>query len=94
MARGIQYASSESITVSTSSVGLTTATIAGREEAFITVESQAVRFWLDGTAPTATVGHVLDAGDILRLDSSESLEDVRFIRRDATDATLRCSFGA
>lgn len=93
MARGTHYSASESITVSTSSVGLTTATITGLNEAHITVETAAVRYWLDGSDPTAAVGHALAIGGILDLDSSESMENIRFIRRDGSDAVLRCSYG-
>ena len=90
---GPDFDSNESITVSTSSVALTAATFGDAQHAFITVETAAIRFWLDGTAPTATVGHVLDIADKLELNSNTQLEDVRFIRRDGTDATLRVSYG-
>ena len=93
MARGTDYSAYEAITVSSASVGLTTATILGKESAVLTVETAVVRFRLDGAAPTSSEGHVLEVGDVLELDSSESLANVRFIRRDGTSATLRCSYG-
>ena len=93
MARGTDYSAYEAITVSSAAVSLTTATILGKESAVITVETAVVRFRLDGTAPTSSEGHVLEVGDVLELDSSESMANVRFIRRDGTSATLRCSYG-
>lgn len=88
------YYAFETLTVSTVSVGLTAATFDQQEFALITVETAAVRFRLDGTAPTSTVGHVLSPGDTLELTSGEQLSMIRFIRRDGVDATLSCSYGA
>ena len=82
----------ESITVSTTAVSLTAATVAARSAALITVESAAVRFRLDGTAPTATVGHVLLPDDGLELEGGE-LSKAQFISRDGSTATLRASYG-
>jgi hypothetical protein len=90
---GPEFQASESITVSTTSVGLTAATAAQYPFALITVENAAVRFWLDGTAPTATVGHVLEAGDKLDLNSSDQVLSARFIRRDGVDGVIRVSYG-
>lgn len=88
------YAAFETVTVSTVSKELTAATYDNQRFALITVESNAVRFRLDGTDPTSSVGHVLEAGDILTLDSLEQIQAVRFIRRDGADATLSVSYGA
>lgn len=88
------YVSFETLTVSTTSVGLTEATFGDQTFALITVETAAVRFRLDGTAPTATVGHVLEVGDILELSSEVQMKNVRFIRRDGIDSSLSCSYGA
>ncbi len=93
MAKGTHFSGFESVTVTGSSTALTTATIAQKESALITVETAQVRFTLNGTAPTATAGHVLEVGDVLELDSSEALGLVRFIRTGGTSGTLRCSYG-
>jgi len=87
------YVAFESLTVAGTAVGLTAATYAENDVALITVDDAAVRFRLDGTAPTATVGHVLEPGDVLVLDSPDQLTKVRFIRRDGVSATLRVSYG-
>lgn len=93
MARGTHYSAFESVTVDGSPVGLTAATIAGQNEALITVETAAVRFTLDGTTVTPVAGHELEVGDELDIDSSEAMELVSFVRRDGVDAMLRCSYG-
>jgi len=89
-----EYDEGESVTVSTTAIGLTSARINGRSEALIVVETAAVRYWKHGETPTATVGVVLEPGDILTLDSEHSLQTILFIRRDGADATLRCSYGS
>ncbi|KKN28647.1 hypothetical protein LCGC14_0852200 [marine sediment metagenome] len=91
--RGPEYTADESVTVSTASKALTSGTYGLQHHAFITCETASVRFWLDGMAPTSSVGHQLDAGDTLTLDSPAQIVNVRFIRKDGTDATLRVSYG-
>jgi hypothetical protein len=83
----------ESVTVSTTAIGIT-ATLTDNQENFalITCEGATVRFRLDGTAPTASVGHELLPGDVLGLNGSE-LTAFLAIRRDGSDATLRVSVG-
>ncbi|KKM75083.1 hypothetical protein LCGC14_1393900 [marine sediment metagenome] len=89
---GPQYTASESITVSTVAVGLTDATFETRTHAHITCEDNPVRYWLDGTSPTATVGHRLEVGGVLDLDSHHQLVNVLFIAVGA-DGVLRASYG-
>ena len=84
----------ESLTAGSTADRLTAAKIKDHDTGFISVESQAIRFWISSLAdPTATVGHVLEAGDTITLESPEELERFRYIRRDGTDATLRASYG-
>lgn len=73
--------------------GFTAAKITGMTKAFITCETAQVRFTLDGTAPTTTIGHLLNPGDILRLDSAADLVAFRAIRTGATSGVLQGSFG-
>ena len=88
-----QFKAFEALTVSTNSVGFTVATFAANDSVFVTVEDAAVRFRLDGSAPTSTVGHLLEVGDVLELETMGELATARFIRRDGLDATLQSSFG-
>lgn len=86
---------SESVTVSTSAIGITTTATAGflPSAAEITVEAAAIRFWEDGTDPTATVGHEAEDGDVIPLVDRSAVTKFRAIRRDGADATLRVSQG-
>ncbi len=51
-----------------------------------------MRYWPDGTVPTATAGHRLGVGDILELQTRDALQDIQFIS-EGTDGTLMCSSG-
>lgn len=88
----IEYDDFESVTVSTLAVGLTESKAVGHDYALITNEVAAVRFRVDA-APTATSGHELGVGDILRLKDSVNLDRIQFISRDGGSATLRVSYG-
>jgi hypothetical protein len=76
-------------TLSPSQPGLavTTATSltvpAGAKYAFVTVEGGSVRYRVDGTAPTATVGTLLTVGQ--QLQYAGNLSTIKFI--DATGST-------
>ena len=83
----------ESITVSSTALALTENLSEVASLAFITVESQAVRYRIDGQDPTASVGHVIEAGGNLTLEGPWELDKFRVIRRDASDATLRVTYG-
>ena len=61
--------------------------------AMITVESAAIRYWADGTAPTTTTGHPVYKDDIIdwREDDKDYislLENLLMIRDGAADATI------
>lgn len=58
----------------------------------ITTETDKVRFRLDGTAPTAAIGHELAAGDSLEVAGFANLSNLRFIRSGAADATIRVTY--
>ena len=83
----------ESVTVSTTGIGITSTLTDNQENyALVTCETASVRFRLDGTAPTSSVGHVLDPGDALVLEGDE-VRNFLAIRKDGADATLRVSVG-
>lgn len=92
-AREVAYDDFESITVSTTAVGFDANKANAHTHAFVTVENAAVRYRVDGLAPTAAVGHQLLVNDIMEFADSGRLRFVRFIRRDGLDATLRVSYG-
>jgi len=66
---GVSTAASitETITVSTSSIGFTTALLTFSDgskvrKAFCSIPAYDLRFRVDGTAPTSTVGHLIKGG--------------------------------
>ena len=86
----------EAITVDNTVGGkaCTTAKVGTSTKAFITVETAQIRFTIDGTAPTTTVGHLLNIGDILELDSAEDIAAFRAIRTGATSGVIHCTYSA
>lgn len=82
----------ETLSVTTTATTLTQATADDSTKAVITVEVAPVRFRLDGTAPTAAIGHELLVGDMLVLTSNDEIERAKFIARDGVTATLSVTY--
>jgi hypothetical protein len=80
----------ETITVSTTAIGITAALLTNAKAAFLTVEGADIRYRIDGTDPTAAVGHlVTDGGNLMLTDKTRAaLTQLRMIRDDAVDATV------
>ena len=96
--------SHESITVSTAALGFTTSetrkTISGTTqtvsavEALITVESNPIRYTMDGTTPTSLVGHLLTDGDNITVSGMGNIKRFKMIRSGASDATVKVTYFA
>jgi hypothetical protein len=86
----------ESVTVSTVAVGVTTTVLKGvlPAAAQITVETASIRYCVDGTTATASVGHRADPGDVIELSDRGEVTNFSAIRKDGTDATLKVTHGA
>ncbi|MEK9722021.1 MAG: hypothetical protein VW405_00875 [Rhodospirillaceae bacterium] len=87
----------ETVTVAGSSTALTAATYSptgapGAERALLTLEAGQIRWRADGTAPTATVGHLVEIGDSLTLLGAETITKFRGIRTGGTSGTLSVSY--
>ena len=90
---GPHYDGFQTITVSTTVIGLQPSIVA--HSAIITVEVAAIRFVLTHKdTPTASNGHILEVGDILTLDSDHQIHGFHAVRRDAANATLSVSYGS
>lgn len=87
------YTAHESIAVAGAAIGLTAATIANMGDALLTVEDAAIRFTVDGTTPTATVGHLAQPGDVIKLTSPDELQKFRAIRQGGVSGTLKATYG-
>ena len=82
----------EAITVTNAAIGLTKASYETGVTAEITVENGPIRFRTDGTAASATVGHLLNDGDILYLDNISEMLALSMFRDAATDGDLSVSY--
>jgi hypothetical protein len=70
----------------------TTLTIpAGTKSAIITAAGNSVRYWMDGSVPTATQGHFLGDGGTVQIDRDDGLDVAQFIQVAAT-ATLEVTY--
>lgn len=87
--------SHQSVSVSTSAVGITATPADGvlPQTALITVESAYIRFCVDGTTATASVGHVAGDGDVIELVNRTEVANFSAISRDGGTATLKVTVG-
>ena len=86
----IPVATAQSLTVSSTAVTLTVPGAA--KFAKVQVQDQDVRFWRDGTTPTATSGERRPAGAQFWLTSKHELDNFKAIREDSTDSILAVSY--
>lgn len=56
------------------------------------LETAEIRYTLDGTAPTTTVGTLLEIGDTLPIAGHDRLFKFRAIRTGATSGVLDCTY--
>lgn len=62
--------------------------------AIITVYTAPIRFWVDGTAPTATTGHRADVYDEIILEDSGEVANFKAIRETSVSATVEVTYYA
>lgn len=91
----------ESITVPTGVVGFTATKIkptsglySGIEADFamVTVESNSIRYRLDGIDPSSSEGHLTAASDGFELHSATLIRNFK-TTRVTSDATIKCTYG-
>lgn len=61
--------------------------------AVVTVETGTVRFWVDGTAPTTSTGHLCNPGDMIFLHTKSQVDNFKVISTTATYGVLMISYG-
>lgn len=61
------------------------------QEVFCTLETDQIRFTLDGTTPTSLIGHLLEAGQNLTLKNPSDIKNFKAIKVTTT-ASLKCTF--
>lgn len=91
----------ETLAVSNTAVSLTAATYVSKPTtaaptrsatfATISIESNSMRYRTDGTAPDASTGHRVDAGDVIYLSSYDDIVNFKIIRISA-DGTIMVSY--
>jgi hypothetical protein len=62
------------------------------KRAFITVEDAQCRYRYDGTAPTATEGHVANVGDVIVLEGYAAIANFQAIRTGTTNIELTTTY--
>ena len=84
----------ESVTVDSTAGGkaLTAGTYGTYIYAFITAETAQMRYTVDGTAPTTANGHLLNPGDILKLDSNADIVAFRAIRTGSVSGVIKVTY--
>jgi hypothetical protein len=85
--------SDETITVSSTAIGLTAAKItAFTSYAICTLETAQIRFRVSGYNPTSAIGHILDIGNVIELTTIEEMVKFRAIRTGVSDGVLTCTY--
>jgi len=56
--------------------------------AILSVETAPIRYWTDGTTPTATTGHLAEVGDVVELHSRGEVRNFSAIRTGGTSGTI------
>lgn len=80
---------STAITVDNTAGGVAIASATSTAEvALITVETASIRYEYDGTAPTATTGHLVQAGGTFVMNGTDNIRRFRAIRTTSTSAVL------
>jgi hypothetical protein len=60
-------------------------------KAFCTLETAQIRFWLDGTSPTTSEGHIMEIGQYMVFSKPEMIK-FRAIRTGGTSGVLSCTY--
>ena|SRR3990167_4279070 len=85
----------ETITVADTAIGLTASKLASTprpKKVVITIETAQIRYRMDGTDPSATVGHLANPLDSIVLEGYSQLNGTKFIRKGSTSATISVSY--
>lgn len=95
----VSYIAFEQVTVADTVIGFTSTAItaAGLPQATLAscrLETAQVRWTINGTTPTTTVGTPLEIGDTLTITGHDLLVRFRAIRTGGTSGVLSCHYSA
>lgn len=87
----------EAITVADTAIGPTAATHVATTtrkatRAYVTVETASIRVRYDGTNPTASVGHLKQAGEEFIIEGSANIAALKMIRTGSTSASVHITY--
>ena len=82
----------ESVTVAAVAIGLTSGTYDDATRAEITLETAQIRFRVDGSDPTSSEGHIVDADDVIVLNSAAQIAGFKAIRTGGTSGVLKATY--
>ena len=84
----------ETITVSSTAVGFTSSKITNCKIAFCTLDADggAIRYWFDGSTPTATQGHYVAAGGSFTISGNNNIRNFKAIRAGTDDGILQVTY--
>lgn len=86
----------EKMTVTNAVKTLTAATYVSGDKkarvAYLSVETNGVNFTYDGTTPSATEGHLLNAGESITINGYANISQFKMFRSGAADATVKVTY--
>ena len=82
----------EVITVADSAIGLTAGTYLAATKAEMTLETAQIRVRKDGSDPTTSVGHLVEVGDLIVLNSASDIANFKAIRTGSTSGKLTVTY--
>lgn len=95
----VSYIAFEQVTVANTAIGFTAGKInpAGQNQATLAVcrlETAEIRYTLDGTTPTSSVGTLMEIGDMLAVQGNDVLRKFSAIRTGGSSGQLDCTYSA
>lgn len=90
--RGLTPFAFESITATTTVKTLNSTTYASAIAASVEVQSASIRYRVDGTSPSTSVGHLAGDGDYIILESSGEIANFRMVLGSTTTATVAVTY--
>lgn len=84
----------ETLTIAATALPFTNGTHRGEAARAVCgpLESGQVRYWVDGSVPTATVGHILNVGDSLVVDTPQEIANFLAIRTGGVSGSLPVTY--
>lgn len=64
----------------------------GTQSLFCTVETDSIRFEVDGSSPTYTVGHKIASGDSFQVSGYQACLNLKLIGAGTATASVGCTF--